>query len=156
MLKRQPLTIAAVAAVTVGMTALSSQAYAHDDALLGALVGAGVGAAIGHNVHGRDGAVVGGTIGAIAGASIAANSRSYYDSGYYVAPPTVYAPAPVYYGTAPTYYQAAPIYYPRPRVNYAPRVDYAHYYRSRHVLDHERTNDRGHLNGRRNDGRHGH
>src|SRR5881275_2848036 len=59
MLKRKPLIIAAVTAVTVGVAALSSQAYAHDDALLGALVGAGVGAAIGHNVHGRDGAVVG-------------------------------------------------------------------------------------------------
>ena len=89
MLNRKPLIIAAVAAATVGVTTLSSQAYAHDDALLGALVGAGVGAAIGHNVHGRDGAVVGGAIGAIAGASIAANSPSYYDSGYYVTPATV-------------------------------------------------------------------
>ena len=92
MFNRKPLIIAAVAAATVGVTALSSQAYAHDDPLLGALVGAGIGAAIGHNVHGRDGAVVGSAIGAIAGASIAASSASYYDTGYYAAPATVYAP----------------------------------------------------------------
>src|SRR5947199_5730507 len=97
MLKRKPLIIAAVTAVTVGVTALSTQAYANDDALLGAVVGAGIGAAIGHNVQGRDGAVVGGAIGAIAGASIAGSSSSYYDSGYYAAPATVYAPTPVYY-----------------------------------------------------------
>src|SRR5450756_2789031 len=86
MLKRKSLIIAAVAAATVGVTALSSQAYAHDDALLGALVGAGIGAAIGHNVHGRDGAVVGGAIGALAGAGIAASSDRYYDGGYQAVP----------------------------------------------------------------------
>ena len=155
MLNRKPLIIAAVAAATVGVTALSSQAYAHDDALLGAIVGAGVGAAIGHNVHGRDGAVVGGAIGAIAGASIAARSQSYYDNGYYAAPTTLYAPAPVYYGAAPTYYQAAPVYYPRPRVNYAPRFDYAHYYGPRYI-DHGRSNDHRRPTGRGNDGHHGH
>jgi len=146
MLKRKPMIIGAVTAVAVGVAALSSQAYAHDDALLGALVGAGIGAAIGHNVQGRDGAVVGGALGAIAGASIAANSSSYYDRGYYAAPATVYAPAPVYYRMAPTYYQAAPVYYPRPWINYAPRVDYAHYYGQRYVdhgrpYDHRRAND---------------
>ena len=93
MLNRKPLIIAAVVAATVGGTALSSQAYGHDDALLGAVVGAGIGAAIGHNVHGRDGAVVGGTIGAIAGASIAASSPYYYDSGYYAAPAAAYVTA---------------------------------------------------------------
>ena len=155
MLKRKPLIIAAMAAVSVGVTALSSQAYAHDDELLGALVGAGIGAAIGHNVQGRDGAVVGSAIGAIAGASIAANSPSYYDSGYYVTPATVYAPAPVYYGAASAYYQPATVYYPRPRVNYAPRFDYAHYYGPRYI-DHGRSNDHRRPTGRGNDGHHGH
>src|SRR5437764_77722 len=155
MFNKKPLIIAAVAATTVGVTALSSQAYAHDDALLGAIVGAGVGAAIGHGVHGRDGAVVGGAIGAIAGASIAANSTSYYDSGYYVAPATVYAPAPVYYDAAPVYYQAAPVYYPRPRVSYAPRVDYRHYYGPRYV-NHVRPYERGQRDSHDNDGHHGH
>jgi hypothetical protein len=41
MLNRKPLIIAAVAAATVGVTTLSSQAYANNDALLGAIVGAG-------------------------------------------------------------------------------------------------------------------
>jgi hypothetical protein len=136
MLNRKSLIIAAVAAMTVGGTALSTQAYANDDALLGAVVGAGIGAAIGHNVHGRDGAVVGGAIGAIAGASIAANSPSYYNTGYYAAPATVYAPAPVYYGTVPAYYRAAPAYYPRWR------ADYGHYYGPRYV-DHGRSYDHG-------------
>jgi len=40
MLNRKPLIIAAVAAATLGVATLSSQAYAHDDALLGAIVGA--------------------------------------------------------------------------------------------------------------------
>ena len=156
MLNRKPLIIAALAAATVGVTTLSSQAYAHDDALLGAIVGAGVGAAIGHNVHGRDGAVVGGAIGAIAGASIAARSPSYYDSGnYYAAPATVYAPAPVYYGAAPAYYQPATVYYSRPRVNFGTRFDYAHYYGPRYV-DHGRSNDRGRPTGHGNDGHRGH
>jgi len=155
MLNRKPLIIAAIAAASVGVTTLSTQAYANDDALLGAIVGAGVGAAIGHNVHGRDGAVVGGAIGALAGASIAANSRSYYDSGYYAAPATVYAPAPVYYDAAPVYYQAAPVYYPRPRVTYAPRVDYRHYYGPRYV-NHVRPYERGQRDSHDNDGHHGH
>jgi YMGG-like Gly-zipper len=155
MLNRRPLIIAAVAAATVGVTTLSSQAYAHDDALLGALVGAGIGAAIGHNVQGRDGAVVGGAIGAIAGASIAASSSSYYDNGYYAAPTTTYAPAPVYYGATPTYYQTAPVYYPRPRVTYARRFDYVHYSGPRHV-DHGRPYDDGRANERGNNGHHQH
>jgi YmgG-like glycine-zipper protein len=155
MLNRKSLIIAAVAAATVGGTALSSQAHANDDALLGAVVGAGIGAAIGHNVHGRDGAVVGGAIGAIAGASIAASSPSYYNTGYYdntgyyAAPATVYGPAPVYYGAAPAYYQAAPVYYPRRW------VDYGHYYGPRYV-DHGRSYDRGHPDWRGNDGHHRH
>ena len=86
MLNRKPLLIAAALAATVGGTTLSTQAHANDP-LLGAVVGAGIGAAIGHGVQGRDGALVGGAIGAIAGAGIAANSSSYYDSGYYGAPP---------------------------------------------------------------------
>jgi len=147
MLNRKPLIVAAIAA-TVGIATLSSQAYANDDALLGAIVGAGIGAAIGHNVHGRDGAVVGGAIGAIAGASIAASSPSYYDTGYYAAPATVYAPAPVYYGAAPAYYQHGPVYYPR-------RVDYVHYYGPRYV-DHGRRYDNGHADWHGNDGHHGH
>jgi hypothetical protein len=155
MLNRRLLIIAAATAATVGVTALSSQAYANDDALLGALVGAGIGAAIGHGVHGRDGAAVGGAIGAIAGASIAASSPSYYDSGYYAAPQTVCTPAPVYYDAAPAYYQAAPVYYPRPRVYYAPRADYVHYYRSRDV-DHRRAYEHGHQEWRGDDGHHGH
>ena len=149
MLNRKPLIIAAVAAATMGVTALSSSAYAHDDPLLGAIIGAGVGAAIGHNVHGRDGAAVGGAIGAIAGASIAASSSSYYEDGYYAAPAPVYAPGAVYYGVAPAYYPAAPVYYARPR--FAPRVDYAHYYGPRH-FDH----DHGYRDWHGNDGRHGH
>ena len=153
MLKRKPLIIAAALAATVGVTTLSSQAYANDP-LLGAVVGAGIGAAIGHGVQGRDGAIVGGAIGAIAGASIAANSSSYYDSGYYGAPP-VYAPAPVYYGSAPVYYQPAPVFYPRPRVNYGPRVGYAHSY-GPHYVDHGRSYDRGHRDWHGNDGHHGH
>jgi len=155
MLKRKPLIIAAVAAATVGVTALSSQAYARDDALLGAVVGAGIGAAIGHNVHGHDGAIVGGAIGAIAGASIAANSPYYYDSGYYAAPAPVYAPAPAYYGDAPTYYQVAPVYYPRTRINYAPRF-HAPYYDARYV-DHGRpyNRDSRHPDSHGNEGRHG-
>ena len=151
MFNKKPLIIAAVAATTVGVTALSSQAYAHDDALLGAIVGAGVGAAIGHGVHGRDGAVVGGAIGAIAGARIAANSTSYYDSGYYVAPAPVYAPPPVYYSAAPTYYAAAPVYYPRARFSYG-RVDHGHYYGARY-FDHGSRYDRGHSDRHGNDGR---
>jgi hypothetical protein len=156
MLMRKPLIIAAVAAATVGVTSLSSQAYANDDALLGAVVGAGIGAAIGHNVHGHDGAIVGGAIGAIAGASIAANSPPYNDSGYYTAPATVYAPAPVYYGDAPAYYQVAPVYYPRPRFNYAPRFDYAPYYGPRYV-DQRRPYDRDgrHPDWHGNEGHHG-
>jgi hypothetical protein len=160
MLKRKPMIIAAVAAATMGVAALSSQAHANDDAFLGAVVGAGIGAAIGHNVHGRDGALVGGAIGAITGASIAANSRSYYDSGYYPAPATVYAPAPDYYGApgyygaAPTYYDAAPVYYLQPRVHYAPRVDYVHYYGA-HRADRGRAYDHGRQNGHRDDRRPG-
>jgi hypothetical protein len=148
MLKSKSLMIAAVAAATVGTAALSSPAYAQDNPLLGAVVGAGIGAAIGHNVHGRDGAAVGGVIGAIAGASIAANS-TYYDSGYYAAPATVYAPAPVYYGAAPaTVYAPAPVYYPRPR------FDYVHYYGARYV-DHGRFNDHGHGDRHGNNGHRG-
>ena len=153
MSKRRPLIIAAIAAATVGVTALSSQAYANDDALLGAVVGAGIGAAIGHNVHGRDGAVVGSAIGAIAGASIAATSSGYGDAEYY-APPTVYAPAPVYYGAAPAYYQAAPVYYPRSRVEYAPRVDYVHYY-GPHNVDHGRAYGHEYPDRHGNDDHHG-
>src|ERR1700687_4434568 len=107
MLNRKPLIIAALGA-TLAVGTLSTQAYAHDAALLGALVGAGIGAAIGHNVHGRDGAVVGGAIGAISGGSVGARSPYYYDTGYYDAPAPVYAPG--YYDPAPAYYQAAPVY----------------------------------------------
>lgn len=152
MLKRKPLVIAVALAATVGVTTLSSQAYANDP-LLGAVVGAGIGAAIGHGVQGRDGAVVGGAIGAIAGASIAANSSSYYDTGYYGAP-VAYAPAPVYYGS-PVYYQAAPVYYPRPWVNPAPRIGYVHYYGPRYD-GHARPYDHGRSNWHDNDDHHGH
>ena len=152
MFTRKPLIIAAALAATLGVTTLSSQAHANDP-LLGAVLGAGVGAAIGHGVQGRDGAIVGGAIGAIAGASIAANSSSYYDNGYYGAPPA-YAPAPVYYGSAPVYYQPTPVFYPRPRINYVPRVVYAHSY-GPHYVNHGRSNDRGHP-GHGNDGHFGH
>jgi hypothetical protein len=144
MLNRKSLIIAAATAAALGVTALSSQAYANDDALLGAVVGGGIGAAIGHGVQGRDGALVGGAIGAIAGASIAANAAPYYGSGYYAAP-VGYAPAPVYYGPAPVYYRAAPVYYPRPRIVYAPRVDYAHY--NPRYFGHGRGDDYGRANG---------
>src|ERR1700675_5201701 len=97
MLNRKPLMVAALTA-TVAVATLSTQAYAHDDALLGALVGAGIGAAIGHNVHGRDGAVVGGAIGALAGASIVGSSDRYYDGGYEA--------VPAYYGDS--YYSHPP------------------------------------------------
>src|ERR1700704_4828229 len=137
MLNRKPLMVAALTA-TVVVATLSTQAYAHDDALLGALVGAGIGAAIGHNVHVRDGAVVGGAIGALAGAGIAASADGYYDRGY---------PAlPVYYGD--TYYQTAPAYYGRPSFVYArPRVDYVRYQRPYYV-EHGRQYDHGRQDGR--------
>jgi len=133
MLTRKPLIIAAIAATTLSVSALSSQAHANGDALLGAVVGAGIGAAIGHDVRGHDGAIVGGAIGAIAGASLAAQSSSYYyyDGGYYAAPSTVYTPAPAYYGVAPAYYQAAPIYNARPWVHYASRANYVRVYSRR-------------------------
>ena len=153
MFKRKPLIIAAALAATVGVTTLSSQAYANDP-LLGAVLGAGIGAAIGHGVHGRDGAVVGGAIGAIAGASIAANSSPYYDTGYYGAP-AEYAPAPVYYDSAPVYYQPAPVFYPRAWTNYAPRVGYAHSY-GPHYVDHRRPYDHAQRDWRGNDGHFGH
>ena len=153
MFKRKPLIIAAALAATVGVTTLSSQAYANDP-LLGAVLGAGIGAAIGHGVHGRDGAVVGGAIGAIAGASIAASSSPYYDTGYYGAP-AVYAPAPVYYDSAPVYYQPAPVFYPRAWTNYVPRVGYAHYYGPHHV-DHGRRYDHAQRGWRGEDGHFGH
>jgi len=142
MLNRKSLIVATATALTLGAVAVPGQASAHDNGLLGAVIGAGVGAAIGHNVHGRDGALVGGAIGAIAGASIGAQS-SYYDDGYYAAPPSAYAPAPeyyaapatvyapapeyytppVYYGEEATYYQSAPVYYPRPQFRYTPHID---------------------------------
>jgi hypothetical protein len=143
MLNRKPLIVAALGA-TVAVATLSTQAYAHDEALLGALVGAGIGAAIGHNVHGRDGAVVGGAIGALAGAGIAASSDRY-DAGY--------AAVPVYYGD--TYYQTAPVYYGRPSFGYArPRVDYVGYHRPRYV-EHGRQNDYGRHDGRGDNGHRG-
>jgi hypothetical protein len=135
MLNRKSLIVATAAALTLGTAALTNPAQAHDNGLLGAVVGAGIGAAIGHNVHGRDGALVGGAIGAIAGASIAANSSSYYDDGYY-APPAYYGPATTYYEPATTYYeptttyyQPASVYYSQPRVRYVLR-DGGHAHRS--------------------------
>jgi Glycine zipper 2TM domain len=134
MLNRKPLMVAALGA-TLAVGALSTQAYANDDALLGALVGAGIGAAIGHNGHGRDGAVVGGAIGALAGASIAAGSERYYDGGYQA--------VPVYYGDS--YYQTAPVYYGRPSVVYARhRVNYVGYQWPRYVEHGRQTNYRRH------------
>jgi hypothetical protein len=153
MLKRKPLIITAALAATVGITALSSQAHAGDP-LLGAVLGAGIGAAIGHGVQGRDGAVVGGAIGAIAGASIAASSSSYYDTGYYGAPPAV-APAQPYYGSVPVYFQPAPVVYPRGWINYGPRVGYAQYY-GPHYVDHGRSYDLAHPGWHGNDGHFGH
>lgn len=149
--KRKPLIIAAALAASVGITTLSSQAYANDP-LLGAVIGAGIGAAIGHGVQGRDGAVVGGAIGAIAGASIAASSSPYYDTGYYGAPA---ASAPVYYDSTPVYYQPTPVFYPRAWINYVPRVGYAHYY-GPHYVDHGRVHDRGQPGLHGNDGHFGH
>ncbi len=153
MLKRKPLIIAAALAASVGVTALSSPAYANDP-LLGAVLGAGIGAAIGHGVEGRNGAVVGGAIGAIAGASIAASSSPYYDPSYYGAP-AAYAPAPVYYESAPVYYQPTPVYYPRAWISYVPRVGYARSY-GPHYVEHGRPYDRGHPGGHGNDGHFGH
>ena len=155
MLTRKPLIIAAIAATTLSVSALSSQAHANGDALLGAVVGAGIGAAIGHDVRGHDGAIVGGAIGAIAGASLAAQSSSYYDGGYYAAPSTVYTPAPTYYGVAPAYYQAAPIYYARPWVHYASRANYVHGY-SRRDDDHDRYHAHGNSDWHDSAGRRGH
>ncbi len=155
MLKQKSLIIAAAAALTMAVAALPSQAHANDNALFGAVVGAGIGAAIGHNVHGRDGAVVGGAIGAIAGASVTARSSSYYDTGYYGTPPAaVYAPDRGYYVAAPEYYQAAPAYYAFPRYQYTPRVEYDHYYGARHV-DHDRAHDGSHSDRRGDNGHHG-
>ena len=147
MLNRKPLMVAALGA-TVAIATLSTQAHANDDALLGALVGAGIGAAIGHNAHGRDGAVVGGAIGALAGASIAASSDRYYDEGYPV--------SPVYYGAPSTYYQTAPVYYGRPSFVYAtPRVDYVRYHWPRYV-QHGRQNDHGRYDRHGDNGHRGH
>ena len=144
MLNRKPLIVAALGAA-LAVATLSTQAYAHDEALLGALVGAGIGAAIGHNVHGRDGAVVGGAIGALAGAGIAAGSDRYYDDGYQA--------VPAYYGD--TYYQTAPVYYGRPSVVCArPRVNYVGYHGPRYV-QHSRQNDYGRQDRHGDNGRRG-
>jgi hypothetical protein len=145
MLNRKPLIVAALGA-TLAVGTLSTQAYAHDDALLGALVGAGIGAAIGHNVHGRDGAAVGGAIGALAGASIVGSSDRYYDGGYEA--------VPAHYGDS-YYYQTAPAYYGRPSFVYSrPRVDYVGYHRPRYV-EHGRQNDYGRHDRRDDNGRRG-
>ncbi len=138
----KPLVVAAIAA-TVATATLSMEASAGDP-VLGALLGGGVGAAIGHNINGRDGAWVGGALGAVTGASIAANSRGYYDSGYYVNngyyggayygnANTYYAPAPVYYAPPSVYYAPAPVYYARPAVVYRSAPVYVRSYQPRYV-----------------------
>ncbi len=103
MLKKSLLIPAFATVMAAG--AVSTQASAHDDPVLGALVGAGIGAVIGHGVNGHDGAVVGSALGAVAGAAIAASADGHYDSGYYQATP--------YYG-APAYYEPTPAYYAPP------------------------------------------
>ena len=90
---------------------------------------------------------MGSAIGAIAGASIAANSSSYYDSGYYVAPATVY------YDSNPAYYPAAPVYYPAARVYYAPRADYDHNYAGSYA-DHRRPYESARRDWHGDDGHH--
>jgi hypothetical protein len=72
MLNRKPLIIAAVAAAH-GRTAISSPAYAHDDALLGALVGRASAPRLATFGACRRRATPWG--------SIFANSRSYYEPG---------------------------------------------------------------------------
>lgn len=133
MLKKSLLVVAMAATIATGM--VSTQASAHDDPVLGAVLGAGVGAAIGHGANGRDGAVVGGALGAVAGAAIAANSRGYYDSGYYEASPYPSA-STVYYGPTPQYYGA-------PAVLYDVQPVYVRSYEGRHVqLRYEQEHER--------------
>ena len=70
---------------------LSSGAALADDAVLGALIGAGAGAVVGHSVGGRDATIIGGAIGAAAGAAI--GSQHTASRVEYVAPPVYAAPA---------------------------------------------------------------
>jgi len=89
-------------ALAAGLIALSvPPAALANDALLGALVGAGAGALLGQAIGGRDGAIAGGMVGAVAGA---ASSAPHAVVG--VATPVHYTPQVVY--SAPGYY--APVY----------------------------------------------
>lgn len=87
--------------------AASSPALAGDDAVIGALLGAGVGAVIGHNVGGDRGAVLGGAIGAVTGASIASADQGYRRTHYEA--PRAYAPPPVYYDETPVFERRNPV-----------------------------------------------
>jgi len=117
-----------IAAATLGMAAVSSEAQAADP-VLGALIGGGIGAAIGHDVNHHNGAAAGAVIGAVLGSSIAASSGPYYDGGYYGPQPGYGAPAPAYepgYYGAPAPAYAAPVYYAPPApVYYGPSVVYS-------------------------------
>lgn len=105
---RKTVLMAAVLAVA----GVSTQAMAHDDAVLGAVLGAGVGAVIGHSVSGRDGAVIGGAVGAVAGAAIADQGDGRYERTHWNSPAPVYAPAPRYYEPQ-IEYRRAPVYVER-------------------------------------------
>ena len=67
MLKKTLIVATLGTALAAG--ALSTNASAQGDPLLGALVGGGIGAAIGHSVNGVHGAWAGGAIGAVTGSS---------------------------------------------------------------------------------------
>ncbi|WP_153111513.1 YMGG-like glycine zipper-containing protein [Propionivibrio limicola] len=92
-----------VSILTVSLGLFSATAAVADDAVIGALIGAGAGAVVGSSVGGRDGAVVGGMIGAAAGAAIGNDNgdrpRRSHRVGY--APPPPYHAQPVYYYDAP-------------------------------------------------------
>lgn len=67
--------------IVLSCAMVAAQAYRHDAAIVGGVVGGIAGAAIGANLDDRDGAVVGGVIGAATGALIGSN-LNYRDRGY--------------------------------------------------------------------------
>jgi hypothetical protein len=86
------------------VSAVSANAMADSDGVLGAVVGGSAGALIGHAVHGRNGALVGGALGAITGVALSDSSRSYqpypYQGSTVVYPQSVVRERVIY----PSYY----------------------------------------------------
>lgn len=101
--------------ITLALCLLSSTAAVADDAVIGALLGAGAGAVVGRSIGGRDGTIVGGALGAAAGAAIGAQDGNRR---------VEYSAAPVYY--SPPAYYSAPAYYPPPQVYYTQPVRIEH------------------------------